>query len=223
MHRPIQTLLFLLAIMIASSQIIYSQIGDVINSRIASENIRYAQKGKNFNTKKLALKITKNRHTEFEKAKAIFIWIASNIAYDNELRTNLQLQNSIYTSEKNVLKNVLKRKKALCGGYAFLYQKLCEQVGIESQVIHGYSKKYYKIKKGNNQVDHTWNAVKIGGNWRLLDITLARSQQQNKIINMYWFNTNPVFFIKTHYPENTKWSLLSNPISKSEFERISKR
>ncbi|WP_339700678.1 transglutaminase domain-containing protein [uncultured Marixanthomonas sp.] len=197
----------------------YAQIGDVINTRVSSERVKVSKKGMPINTKSLAKQITKYSRTDFEKAKAIFLWIASNIEYDNELRTDANLQKSIYTSEYNVLKSVLKRKKALCGGYAFLYGELCKQAGIESQVIHGYSKKYYSTNN-RKQVDHTWNAVKINGKWHLLDISLASSQKRNHKPNMYWFNTDPTYFIKTHYPEDIKWTLMSNPISKKEFEQL---
>ncbi|PVW17394.1 transglutaminase domain-containing protein [Marixanthomonas spongiae] len=197
----------------------HSQIGDVINARNASERIKHSAKETHVNTKSLARQITKNSHTDFEKAQVIFIWIARNIEYDNELRTNTSLQKLIYTSEENVLKKVLERKKALCGGYAFLYKMLCKEVGIESQIIHGFSKKYYNTSTRNG-VDHTWNAVKINGKWRLLDLTLARSQRKNNNPNLYWFDTDPRYFIKTHYPENIKWTLVTNPISKKEFDRI---
>ncbi len=200
----------------------YSQIGDVINTRIASKKTTRVKKGTRIDTRPLAKQITKNSRTDFEKAQAIFLWIASTIEYDNELRTDVTLQKSIYTSEENVLKNVLKRKKALCGGYAFLYKELCEQVGIESWVIHGYSKKYYYTST-RKQVDHTWNAVKINGKWRLLDLTLARSQRKNNKPNLYWFNTDPSYFIKTHYPENIQWTLIRNPISKRKFEELPSR
>lgn len=220
MRLPLQNPLFLILLSILFSEVGYSQIGDVINARVSSERIKHSAKEATVNTKNLAKQITKNSHTDSEKAKAIFIWIASNIEYDNELRSNIKLQKSIYTSEKNVLKNVLKRKKALCGGYAFLYKALCRQVGIESHVIHGYSKKYYKTSSKRNQADHTWNAVKVNEKWRLLDLTLARSQRKNNIPNDYWFNTDPAYFIKTHYPEDTRWSLMPNPISQKEFERL---
>ncbi|RFN58896.1 transglutaminase domain-containing protein [Marixanthomonas ophiurae] len=200
----------------------YSQIGDVINTRTAYKRTAPVPKATHIDTKNLAKQITKNSRTDFEKAQAIFLWIASTIEYDNELRTDATLQKSIYTSEKNVLKNVLERRKALCGGYAFLYKEVCRQVGIESQVIHGYSKKYYRVSR-RKQVDHTWNAVKINGKWRLLDLTLARSQRKNNIPNMYWFDTNPDFFIKTHYPEEIQWTLIHNPISKRKFEELPSR
>ena len=219
MRLPLQNLLFLILLSILFSEVGYSQIGDVINTRVSFQKVKVSKKEMPINTKSLAKQITKYSQTDFEKAKAIFIWIASNIEYDNELRTNIKLQKSIYTSEENVLKNVLKRKKALCGGYAFLYKELCKQVGIESQVIHGYSKKYYSTSY-RKQVDHTWNAVKVNGKWRLLDLTLARSQQKAQKPNMYWFDTDPSFFTKTHYPEDLKWTLMPNPISKKEFEQL---
>ena len=219
MRLPLQNLLFLILLSILFSEVGYSQMGDVINTRVSFQKVKVSKKEMPINTKSLAKQITKYSQTDFEKAKAIFIWIASNIEYDNELRTDANLQKSIYTSEETVLKNVLKRKKALCGGYAFLYKELCKQVGIESQVIHGYSKKYYSTSY-RKQVDHTWNAVKVNGKWRLLDLTLARSQRKAQNLNMYWFDTDPSFFIKTHYPEDLKWTLMPNPISKKEFEQL---
>ncbi len=222
MRNSLLKLLFLIAILTFFPKVSYAQIGDVINTRVSSERVKVSKKEMPINTKSLAKQITKYSQTDFEKAKAIFIWIASNIEYDNELRTDANLQKSIYTSEENVLKNVFKRKKALCGGYAFLYKELCKQVGIESQVIHGYSKKYYSTSY-RKQVDHTWNAVKVNGKWRLLDLTLARSQRKAQNPNMYWFDTDPSFFIKTHYPEDLKWALVKNPISKYEFEQLPAR
>ena len=47
--------------------------------------------------KKLAAQITRNSHSDFEKARAIYKWITTHISYDNELRYDTQLQKQIYT------------------------------------------------------------------------------------------------------------------------------
>ncbi|PKA82699.1 transglutaminase superfamily protein [Ulvibacter sp. MAR_2010_11] len=179
---------------------------------------REAPKATN-STANLARNITKYSTTDLEKAGAIFNWIAKNISYDYELSNSAKLQKEFYTSEANVIKKTLERKKALCGGYAFLFKDLCKEVGISSEVIHGYSKKY-DISKSSKKVNHSWNAVKIDGKWHLLDITMARSHGKTNTPDTFWFLTKPQSFILTHFPENTRWTLLANPISKEEFEKL---
>lgn len=160
--------------------------------------------------------------TNSEKAIDIYNWITQNIAYDNELMRSEKLQKQIYTSEENVIKNVLQRKMALCGGFAFLFKQMCADVGITAEVVHGFTKKYSgKIRK-NKTPEHTWNAVKINGKWQLLDITWAISHGTKKNPDDFWFLTNPSEFILSHYPANRKWTLVNNPVSFLEFQQITK-
>ncbi|MAP53637.1 transglutaminase domain-containing protein [Altibacter sp.] len=170
-------------------------------------------------TGQLARAITKNATTHEEKAWAIFNWIVRTIDYDHELSASRKLQQRIYTSENSIIKNALERKKALCGGYAFLFQELCAQVGISSEVIHGYTKQYAAQTK-REKVNHTWNAVKLNDQWYLLDITWAKSHGSSSEPDTFWYRTPPKDFIYTHYPEDTKWTLLRHPISKKEFETL---
>ncbi len=200
-----------------------AQIGAVIGND-GNYKKSVPQKSKStFNTKALSLKITKSARTDNQKATAIFKWITSNISYDNELRRNLKLQNEIYTSEENVIKKVLERKMALCGGFAFLFKKMCGDVGISAEVIHGFTKNYSgKIQK-NKKPDHTWNAVKLNGEWQLLDITWAISHGTNRQPDSFWYLIKPSEFILSHYPENAKWTLLKNPKPFSEFQKVAAR
>src|SRR5690606_31183030 len=133
------------------------QIGAVIGE---NENYKIGVKKEmtaNVSTRKLAFSITRNSTSDAEKAAEIFKWIAENISYDNELMRSEKLQKQFYTSEENVIKKVLERKMALCGGFAFLFKQLCADVGISAEVIHGFTKKYSgKIQK-NKKPEHTWN------------------------------------------------------------------
>ncbi len=168
-------------------------------------------KPKNNNLQSLARHITSHLQTDEAKARAIYNWIVKNISYDHELRFSQKLQKQIYVSEDRVISHVLSRKKALCGGYAFLYKALCSEIAIKVEVIHGFSKK--PGKELSDRIDHTWNAVYYNGKWQLLDITYARGNRKNM---HHWFNCDPKFFIKTHYPEHTKWSLLAQTPSKDQ-------
>ncbi len=170
----------------------------------------------NTDTKSLAQQITNGKTTDAKKAESIFNWIVTNISYDNELRVNNALQKKIYISEEQVISSVLKRKKALCGGYAYLFEKLCADVGLQAKAIHGYTKTT-GVKTIPKQANHSWNAVKINDAWHLLDITWAISQSTAGTAKSYWYLTPPSQFIKTHYPEDSKWALNNSIKSRDDF------
>lgn len=168
---------------------------------------------------KLAKSITASSHSDSEKVYAIYRWISTHIKYDTDLRFSKKLQNEIYISEKNVVANVLDRKMALCGGYAFLFRDLCEKVNIPVEVIHGFTKNVGGQPQDYKQPNHTWNAVKLNGKWQLIDITWAVGYGNNGKPDDFWYITNPRDFIYTHYPENRKWTLLGESISLAEFRK----
>ena len=161
----------------------------------------------------LAQKITFGKYTEASKVESIFLWITRSIAYDHELRFNKNLQNDFYISEDMVVTKVIERQKALCGGFAFIFERLCNQVGIEAKTIHGYT----KLNASFNKPNHTWNAVKINGQWQLLDITWSISNGKSKLPDRSWYLTKPEIFINSHYPQDRKWALLKNLPSLREF------
>ncbi|SRX73242.1 hypothetical protein AEQU3_00677 [Aequorivita antarctica] len=212
-----RSILFLSILLMGFGFNSFGQIGAVIDNNRTHKKSFPKENKTIFSTKTLAFKITKNAATDTEKATAIYKWIAANISYDNELRRNVKLQKEFYISEENVIKKVLERKMALCGGFAFLFKNLCEDVGISAEVVHGYTKDYTGKAQKNKKPDHTWNVIKLNGKWQLLDITWAISHGSNVTPDDFWFLTRPSDFIYSHYPEDKKWLLLNNPISFSEF------
>lgn len=170
--------------------------------------------------KTLANQITRNTTTDAQKSRAIFTWIATNIDYDSDLRYNEKLQREFFRSKDKLIEKALERKKTVCAGYAYLFQALCAEVGIEASVIDGFTKKTVTSNTVRNQVHHTWNAVKLNGNWELLDITWATSFGKNGMPDTFWYRTRPQDFILTHYPKDVAWTLLKNPISFRRFEGV---
>ncbi|GAF04126.1 hypothetical protein JCM21142_72821 [Saccharicrinis fermentans DSM 9555 = JCM 21142] len=115
-----------------------------------------------------------------------------------------------------------KRKKALAKGYALLFKKLCNNAGLECEVVEGSSKqtlKYIGRKAGRS--NHIWNVVKINKRWHLVDVTWGAgmvSEKSKKFIPHYneaFFMTSPAYFFLHHYPKNKKWLLCDR--SKEEF------
>lgn len=191
----------------------------------------------NINTPKaLSYQLTSPFATEMEKVRSIFYWITDNISY-NTLRYQPQpvsyvddgfesmhdADSVLQPIDDRVAEVVLKRRYALCDGYARLFKSLCDHAGIKSVVIAGYAKTNF----GSNQFrcNHKWNAVMIDSTWYLLDATWASgylSYSGNTFIKSYndsYFLTSPKYFIDDHYPDDIKWTLLDDPPELPEFKR----
>ncbi|MEP6513410.1 MAG: transglutaminase domain-containing protein, partial [Parafilimonas sp.] len=179
----------------------------------------------------LAYRLTATHSAELEKVKAIFNWITENIDYAvrsyNSNRYALIYDDedddtsSIFeTLDQRVAKLVLKRKTAVCDGYARLFKTVCGYAGIKSEVITGYAR---TGTARQFRCNHKWNAVLIDCKWYLLDVTWASGYLNfsgNEFIRDYngsYFLTPPQHFIYDHYPEDLQWTLLDNPPTLREY------
>lgn len=172
----------------------------------------------------LAIKLTENYSTDKEKVRALFVWIANNIKYDTDLAKDQNLINEVYTSFSDVNNYTLKTKKAICSGYSYLFQSMCDEIGIESMVIDGFSRQIFDGFKVKEQIDHAWNAVKIDNKWYFVDTTWASGNvlgdRFEKEFNDFWFFTDPEEFIYSHYPLNPEWTLLDREFTKEDFYNL---
>ncbi|WP_157417919.1 transglutaminase domain-containing protein [Aequorivita capsosiphonis] len=196
-----------------------SQSRNVIGKNVSPKTAISKEEKTSFSTKRLAFSITRNARTDSEKIRDIYNWIVYNISYDIELMQSEKLQKQIYTSEGNIIRNVLKRKMAICGGFALLFKSLCLDVGLQAEAVNGFTKDYSERIKERKVPNHTWNVVKVNGQWRLLDITWAIGHGKEDAPDNFWYFTSPKEFIYSHYPEDVKWTLIENPISFSDFQK----
>ncbi len=155
---------------------------------------------------------------DYDKTRAIFVWIATNIRYDM-----LAFQQN--RSQNQGVGQVLSSGKALCSGFSLLFKEFCRMAKIESEIIEGYAKAFgYKPGQKFESSNHAWNAVRIYGTWYLLDVTWAAGnpldlsrQPKNTDLDTY-FLPAPEVLVKTHLPEDPSWQLLNIKISLREFE-----
>src|SRR5213594_3421564 len=135
----------------------------------------------------LAKLLTASDTTGHQKVKSIFKWVTDNIAYNvksfqNRIRTSSTdywLEEDDDTSavlkplNERVAEIVLKRRTAVCDGYARLFKTLCDYAGIRCEIITGYAKINTNRIGVQYRSNHKWNAVFIDSNWCLLDATWA--------------------------------------------------
>ena len=150
-----------------------------------------------------------------EKAYVVFYWMAENIIYDKtELKDN---KNKDSTPE-----GIYKYGKTICFGYSKLFAYIAKCIGIETEYIKGYAKgSEYNPGEQMEKTNHEWNAVKINENYFLIDSTWGAGLLEENIhikeLDDFYFLPNPKYLIYTHFPEDPKWQLLKNPITKEEF------
>lgn len=173
--------------------------------------------------KKLAERINTDFSTETDKVRAAFTWIARNINYD--LKAYQDGTNTIaysYTSEADKLakeqqfrikyaEKTMRSKKGVCQDYSALFKIVCDEMGVKCIDILGTSKAHpSQIGKLPKAHDHQWNAVKIGNDWKLIDVTWASGSvdmQTGKFkpeFNDGYFFIAPELLFLNHYPDDKR-------------------
>lgn len=162
--------------------------------------------------------LIKPAKNEWQKVRAIFIWITDNVTYDVDSYINNKV-----TFEKCKAMNVFLTRKGVCSGYANLFEFLCGFAELDCKVVQGYAKgvgHYYG--KVYNNINHAWNVIEIDGQMHLFDVTWASGYYEyesfNKKINEFWWDTPPAKFITTHFAEDRNFNYLNYSVSKREFE-----
>lgn len=143
-----------------------------------------------------------------DRVRAIFRWMTNSIAYDCALyhsknrsikgihyekgmskESKAALWEEVYSDYAN---KVLRKRKAVCEGYATLFYELCVQCNIPCEVVVGYADKPSAIarKKGravffrkqdNFACNHAWNRVYLHQTWLYLDPTWASGYTDPKV------------------------------------------
>ena len=183
----------------------------------------------------LVSELTSSSQTNKQKCSAIFRWIADNISYN--VRVGGRNRNYyVYEQPDNddtgriikplnlrVAETVLKRKMAICDGYARLFKTMCDNAGVPCEIITGYARTGWNSRKTGFASNHTWNAVYLDSGWHLLDVTWAAGYTNysgDLFTQRYeerYFLTPPEQFVQDHYPEDVRWTLLKKTPVLNEF------
>jgi transglutaminase/protease-like cytokinesis protein 3 len=156
------------------------------------------QRNKYYFYAETALELAEPFTTEKEKCRAIFRWIAANIKYDYAVLND-------HKKDRFDPMVVYKTKKAVCGGYASLFQAMCEEAKLKCLYISG--------EIIPSRVSHAWNIVKLEGVWYVMDVTWASGyvsgvlsgSKFTKAFNEEWWMADFANASKTHFSEEWEW------------------
>ena len=170
------------------------------------------------NISSLAAYLKAPANNDREAVECIFYWMAINIRYHDDPDFE-----RIYADSVAVM--TLRTKEAGCEGTARLYHELCAAASAESVVIFGFAEGYSFDRQRSSRPNHGWNAVKIEGEWKLVDATWgsggSTTDGEGELyvseIDMRYFFADPADFVIDHFPENSKWQLLDKPVSRRTF------
>lgn len=185
----------------------------------------------------LSFKLTQELESETEKFRALHSWICGNLKYDHRLyeqitrdrkklyHDTLKLAKWNDIQAKLVWKKLYAEKNTICTGFALLLAQMSNAIGIECRVVDGYARTAGSNVHSLDFVNHSWNAVKLDGQWQLCDPTWSSgivylngglSFYQQDYNNGY-FLTDPQFFYRNHFPSDAKAIPDYNALNEKDF------
>ena len=165
----------------------------------------------------LATYLAYSARNDREKAHAIYRWITDRIGYDAA---------NYFAGRRgdNTAEGVLKSRKAVCAGYANLYEQLARRAGLEVVQVIGCGKNNGQTLQSARS-NHAWNAVRLDGRWQLLDATWGAgnvdhaTRKFTRQYKPYYFSVCPEELAFSHFPADPRWQLLDKPVKESDFCR----
>jgi hypothetical protein len=134
---------------------------------------------------------------DYEKELAIHDWIIEWADYDKEASDNGPFARPDPDNDNPY--GLLVNKKAICTGYSSTFQLFMDLLGIECITVNGSS--------GDSYSEHSWNMVKIGGQWYCVDVTwndpIGVGQNDSRMHE--YFNVTSEFMRQTahHWDKST--------------------
>lgn len=115
--------------------------------------------------------------TDCEKEEAIYKYLTSEMKFDSGLLTVIPQTSADSDNPFGVLKN----HNAVCVGYATTFRLLMQMLGFDCMVVH------------NTDLTHTWNLIKLDGEWYHTDCYM-----DSEVSNYCNFNMNDDLCSQNH-------------------------
>jgi Transglutaminase-like superfamily len=100
-----------------------------------------------------------------EKLRAVYQWMALRMNYDTAAyRKGVQITQTA--------QQALDSRMSSCDGFSTLFADLAKHAGVEVQTVLGYVKDgFHQRGEAFTDTNHAWNAVRLDGQWYLIDST----------------------------------------------------
>lgn len=220
-YSPVFVKYFLFVCLYLSGFVLQGQIiRDEIKSMVDSIGPKVASIGE------LASIFNHKIDNDSDRVGAAYYWIAKNIVYDTKsyfskkrkVTYNFRYKNQ-EEKERKILKvnmriadEAFKERKAVSRGFSIMFKRLCNNCGVECEIVPGNVKiKPKDIGQKTGRTDYFWNAVKMDGQWHLVDAAMGAGSLNEKnntftpAYNETFFLTQPDYFFLNHYPNQNKW------------------
>jgi hypothetical protein len=211
MHRKGTTLIIMLCWLCAMSDILAQTDYSAVDKRARNTPESEAR-----DMASLANYLCADAQTDTEKARAIYIWISSHIAYRDS--SDGGLWTSPEEARRQRPESVLRNRSAVCRGYANLFFELAKAAGLPCHIVTGTVREEGVV----SDQGHAWVAVFTDGQWHLCDPTWGTPRQAGTfhLVDKYFF-CPPGVLILEHLPDDPVWQLLENPILDTDFRTLS--
>lgn len=213
----LSTLLLLLNVVVLQAQSISDQYKTV------DEFVQKLGSVDSQNVANITLALTKPFQDKELKARAIFYWIANNIAMDPKAI-------KINDERKSLPEDIIKFRKATSLGFAKLFQEMSSLANIRCLVVDGYVKNTIDdLNNPADEINHSWNVIQLGTSpdkWYFVDVARATGTLDKKMtlfvkdFTSAYFFANKTLFNLDHYPDNDAWQLGGGPKSIKEFYNL---
>ena len=155
-----------------------------------------------------------SRETDpWKLARAVHDYVADRVAYDVD-----SYRRGVYPPQD--AETTFRTRKSVCAGYAALFEAVGRAAGLEVETVVGRARGMVATGMGEG---HAWSAVKLGGQWHLIDTTwdagYVSADGFHKRYGTMYFLTPPEAFVTRHFPDEPRWQLLDAPRSPGEFMR----
>lgn len=158
------------------------------------------------------------------QVKALHDYVISHVSYDDDV-----LDKGIRPLQD--AKTVFRTGRGVCEGYAKLFAALAQEIGLDVVVINGKIRRdlapldvipaaFRVLSPNYDWTRHAWNAVKVNGQWQLVDTTWDDREADGftPVYSGEYLMPAPKVMIVSHLPDQSAWQLIKGTKSPDAFE-----
>ncbi|MEQ1553437.1 MAG: transglutaminase domain-containing protein [Ferruginibacter sp.] len=199
----------LIFITVFASNYLFAQIA-IAKYKFIDDEVQKLGSFASKNVAEIADAVTAKYNTNEQKARAIFYWIANNIAIDPKATKQNDQKNK--EPEK-----VIALRKATPLGFSLLVQEMCSYAKIRCLSVDGFVKNFVaEINEKIDEPNYSWNVVQLGQSpetWYYIDACRASGFVDKKqttftkqFTSQYFFADKKLFNLIC-FPNNMAWQL----------------